>query len=380
MGIGQRMNGSSQPHAGSGTSGRGRVAFVHCGLHKTGTTSLRTRMRQIPSNKNFSFNYLETGGFILKDGTFDQDFANTFSMSKRIRAKNLVFASPNFLGLPWNGYADAVRNLRSLHVALSRTHQVHYVLYLRPQPEWVESCAVQWIQQGNSDSPNSMARRILNSRHIRYSLLIEDLLTLIPNHSLTVRIYRGQDSVEDFLTLLECGTDASVEQAVGANASLKMGEVRLLQELNRTLPLRESQTLRRLLQQRPRDPIHTRGHFLSQPIWAKLHEVAVEDWHELARYHLSKRSSTSSEFKEIAGRLQVPTPICDPEDALVQMEKYSAAVFALEQALYNLQGQLGPMTTLGSFIHRIRWRGTNERSNFIRAVRLSIRERTMRSR
>ena len=188
------------------------------------------------------------GGFIENDGLLKSISISKRNVDYRLRTKNLLFVSPNFLGLPWNCYDDAVSNLRRIHTALESAHEVHFIFYLRPQPDWVSSCVAQWVQQGHTDSPDEIALPMMKSRHIRYSLLIDDLLTVNPEDRLTLRIWDGRDTIQDFLTLVGWARPVvREEKSSGNHRSLRMGGILVQLAVNERAPLDSRQVLPKLI-------------------------------------------------------------------------------------------------------------------------------------
>lgn len=160
---------------------------IHCGLHKTGTSSIQLALRNSRRLKRV---------IVPKPGNDQSDKA---WRERLLQARNSTLLSDeNLLGAPFDGYASAQSRLAIMREALSGC-EYRLVVYLRPQPDWLESVYLQGIQQGYLQSPEEFWSQMRRAPYLQWSPLLDVLERESGASALIVRPYGdGTDSVTDF--------------------------------------------------------------------------------------------------------------------------------------------------------------------------------------
>ncbi len=160
---------------------------IHCGLHKTGTSSIQLALRNSRRLKRV---------IVPKPGNDQSDRAWRERL-KQARNSRLL-SDENLLGAPFDCYASAQSRISLMREALSDC-EYRLVVYLRPQPDWLESVYLQGIQQGCLQSPKEFWSEMRKAPYLRWSTLLDVLERESGATGLIVRPYGdGADSVADF--------------------------------------------------------------------------------------------------------------------------------------------------------------------------------------
>jgi len=360
------------------------VITIHCGLHKTGSSSIRRVLGTQPVARG-GIRFHGDGGLIERDGhlLLSKGVTNSRLQRDLRRGRDVLLVSPNFLGFPWDTYENAAENLASTNQLLRQWGPVRFVLYVRPQHSWVESCVAQYVQQGGTRSPEDVARRITSGSNIRFSALIREVTAAVPTSMVVVRSAAGADfdSVRDFLPLLDVSDHRSLPGVPGRrNVSLGVGGLSAMLKLNAELEPISRQQVRRLGQTKHTTVGTDKHSLLSLELREELRQIAIDDWWEIADLPLTEGSTPAEEFRNTAIQLKELSLPPVAQGAELLLLENSAALGLLAAAAEDLHGQLGRLTPFGSFVHRAVYKARFERPLLASAIRTSLRERWARLR
>lgn len=159
--------------------------ILHAGLHKTGSTSLQTSLRQ--------------AGLLLP--AHRSDFRSYSSMREKLtlaQARGLVASSEHFLGEMIEFYDSAPERIEWLTRSFD---SVKLIVYLRPHLSWHESAFAQLIQQGTICTESEYLERTQRSRVADFRKLVR-LVGEFNRVSAIGWIRCSPDVVDDFSTIL----------------------------------------------------------------------------------------------------------------------------------------------------------------------------------
>ena len=169
---------------------------VHCGLHKTGSSSIQLALA-----------HARVSGVVVPRPGDDQSDAGWRERLHRVLDGG-VFSDEKLLGTPFDGYAQAPSRLDIVRASL-RGRPCRLVVYLRPQPDWLESVYLQGVQEGRPEGPEEFWSRVREAPLLQWSGLLDLLEADGGAQQVLVRPYGDDvDVVADFA--LTCGVPGTV--------------------------------------------------------------------------------------------------------------------------------------------------------------------------
>jgi hypothetical protein len=219
-----------------GNTASGRRLFIHCGLHKTGTTALQTFLRDNTEPlRGAGILYPYAGRpdsyprgqhnlawQIARDRRFDKTWGDIEALAKEIDdfGGDLLLSSEDFEGSL--GKPEAFRPL--VQYAASTQRELVLIIYVRNQIPYVESIYCEKLRHGLGQEYARMVEQVINSKvylmnewifHFDYQFIAK-AMGAIPNVRLIFRDYhnlRADSVVTDFMSVI--GKDLPIVE--GAN-------------------------------------------------------------------------------------------------------------------------------------------------------------------
>lgn len=194
----------------------GRIAYIHAGTHKTGTTAIQTFMAmnepalaqagilwprsgratrwgsENAGHHNLAWQLGDFGRFMPEEGTFEQALDEIAAASSSV----VVLSSEDFYWL--REKTDALVLLRDRLAALG--YEPHVILYLRAQNELVQALCMQQGKEQQFFDFNAVMMRVLESGffpfagsdmryELQYTRLIEPFSAVFGDERIIVRPY-----------------------------------------------------------------------------------------------------------------------------------------------------------------------------------------------
>ena len=280
---------SRYSYDGRGEATRATMITIHCGLHKTGSSSIQLGLRLSGQRQR---------PIVLpQPGESQSDDA--WATKLRALPPRVIVSNENILGSPFDGYARAPERLRLIDASLSgRDYQ--FIVYFRPQLPWFQSVYLQGIQQGMDDSPDDFISRVTSSPYVHWQSLLE-LLRGSNATSVIARVYlSSRDVVTDFFAQAALGSPPDVGAAgFRENPSITAVQAPILRALNAGADSVDSARLRELFQGTLRMGA---PHGLS-PFSVDLQQACLDrfhrDWSALTEAVTSVDASEGAVFSEI---------------------------------------------------------------------------------
>ena len=192
---------------------------LHCGLHKTGTSSIQFALRRA-----------RLRGVVVPRVGDDQSDGGWQERLRRL-SKGGLLSDEKLLGNPFDGYAQAPARLDIVRKTLGDRPRC-LVVYLRPQPDWLESVYLQGVQQGRLEGPEEFWSRVRDAPFLQWSALLDLLEASGGAREIVVRPFGDNvDVVRDFA--LTCGLPSAVGQSQArANVSISAIQAPVLRSLS----------------------------------------------------------------------------------------------------------------------------------------------------
>lgn len=198
---------------------------IHCGLHKTGSSSIQLALELCTKR----------GRTIVtpKPGDDRSEHGWRERLSKVARAQNAVFSDENLLGSPFDGYQLAPERVAILRDALAGT-RYQIVVYLRPHVDWLPSVYLQGVQEGRTIGPEDFWAAIRDEPYLRWANLMELLKRDSGAERVIARAHtRSRDAVADFFEVVGLGKPPRTGRTmIQENVSIGAAQAPLLRELN----------------------------------------------------------------------------------------------------------------------------------------------------
>jgi hypothetical protein len=198
---------------------------IHCGLHKTGSSSIQLAL-ELCSKRGRTIVTPKPG-----DDRSEQGWRKR--LSKVARAQDAVFSDENLLGSPYDGYQLAPDRVAILRDALAGSpYQI--VVYLRPHVDWLPSVYLQGVQEGRTIGPEDFWAAIRDEPYLRWANLME----LLQRESGAERVIgrahtRSRDTVADFFEVVRLGEPPRTGKTmIRENVSIGAAQAPILRELN----------------------------------------------------------------------------------------------------------------------------------------------------
>jgi len=263
------------------------MLYIHCGLHKTGSTAIQQTLQR---DSKPEINYEHSGYWNLRQKIINEKWAS--SIIKSAAQNNLIISSESTLGSMANVYDDAAEKINSIK-SLFKDLDYCLIIYFRPHLPWLESVYTQLIHQGESLSPLDFISNVADRPYLNFTKLAELLIDTFDSQRLILRRYPGGScAVKDFYSVLNI-TPPQFE-APRTNPSLSPARLSIMRELNKISSQQESRQFRKLLQ-REIEPLHTsiKTSPFPEDIQISIQQRFENDWESLKPY--LQNSSVESE-------------------------------------------------------------------------------------
>ena len=211
---------------------------IHCGLHKTGTSSIQLALTLHRSRSRP----------ITVPAPGDRQSDEWWRSRLRTLPSRSIVSDENILGSPFDGYARADERVRLIDESLLG-RDFRFVVYFRPQLPWLQSVYLQGVQQGMADTPEAFLSRVTTSPGTRWHSLLQ-LLRSSAASSVIVRAYLPtRDIVGDFFAQVGLGAPpAVVAGGFRENPSVMAVHAPILRALNSGAHTGREEALRQLFQ------------------------------------------------------------------------------------------------------------------------------------
>ena len=137
---------------------------VHCGLHKTGSSSIQVALPLVVSTARRAI--------VTPD---PRDDRSELGWARRLRAltaaPDAIFSDENLLGDPDDAYRVSPDRVALLRDSLAGS-SFQLVVYLRPQVDWLGSVYLQGVQEGRTTSPEDFLAGVTSQRFLAWSNLV----------------------------------------------------------------------------------------------------------------------------------------------------------------------------------------------------------------
>ncbi|MDQ5975999.1 MAG: hypothetical protein QG661_3208, partial [Actinomycetota bacterium] len=205
---------------------------IHCGLHKTGSTSIQVALGSRTVRRS---SYV-----VVPRETDDQSESGWAARLLSLREHpEGVFSDEKLLGSPYDGYRLAPERV-NLVASTLRGLRFQVVLYVRPQIDWLPSLYLQSVQVGRTEDPYSFWSSIADAPFLSWVSLVRLLESASEAERVVVRAYvPGRDVVSDFMSVL--GSQARPNRSVRVNRSISAAEAPILLGINRDSSLTQVQ-------------------------------------------------------------------------------------------------------------------------------------------
>ena len=268
---------------------RATMITIHCGLHKTGSSSIQLGL-QLAGDRRHP---------IVLSQPHESQSDDAWASRLRALPSGAILSDENLLGSPFDGYARAPERLRIIDESLSG-RDYRFIVYFRPQLPWLQSLYLQGVQQGMDDAPEDFVDRVTASPCVRWQSML-GLLRGSDATSVVARAYvSSRDVVGDFFAQASLGAPPDVgASGFRENPSITAVQAPILRTLNSGADPAASARLRELFQGRLREGA-PRGF---SPFSAELQESCLhrfrDDWAALSEAVRSVDASEGLVFSEL---------------------------------------------------------------------------------
>jgi len=198
---------------------------VHCGLHKTGSSSIQLAL-ELSSKKGRTIVTPKPGDDRSETGWRDR-------LTKLAKSPNAVFSDEGLLGSPYDGYRLAPMRVAMLREALTGS-RYQVVVYLRAHVDWLPSVYLQGVQEGRTIGPEEFWASIKDEPYLRWANLLDLLQRESGAEKVIPRAHtRSRDAVADFFDVVGLGKPPRTgKTAIRENVSIGAAQAVLLRQLN----------------------------------------------------------------------------------------------------------------------------------------------------
>jgi len=198
---------------------------IHCGLHKTGSSSIQLAL-ELSSKRGWTI-------VTPKPGDDRSDHGWRQRLSNVASAQNAIFSDENLLGSPYDAYQLAPERVAMLREALGGS-RYQIVVYLRPHVDWLPSVYLQGVQEGRTIGAEDFWASIRDKPYLRWANLIDLLQRESGAARVIVRAHNhSRDAVGDFFEVVGIGKPPRTGKSmIRENVSIGAAQAPLLRELN----------------------------------------------------------------------------------------------------------------------------------------------------
>ena len=264
---------------------------LHCGLHKTGSSSIQVALRSVRIRKGNV--HLPVSGMDQSEDAWRYRLANL--------GDNDVLSNENLLGSPFDGYGTAERRAALLKDSLSgRGFQL--IWYIRPQLSWLQSVYLQGVQQGSSETAEGFLSRCLMSPSLNWSHLW-DVLESTGAQAVVPRAYvPSRNVVSDFLNLCGHGVPTTKQAELRVNTSISPAQAVIMRELNAQSDSAKNEMLRAAFQQGSRRSSVKRQSVFSESRQVEVLQAYAGDWEAVTSRVRVTDALESQQFEQVGAR------------------------------------------------------------------------------
>ena len=206
-----------------------KKVVVHCGMTKTGSTAIQLFLRNegIPD----SFSYPESPNNHMSHFPFlqNEQAVALISRFQNSDKDTLILSDENLYRTHWE---KAQRFWRDLSAS---EYDILAVMYVRPQPIWIQSIYQQYVTQWDhryaGDIYSFISRFSIDLNYFRHVRFLQALGIQVQVRSYDYALSTG-GSVSDFLKVLEIEHEPQILEAQ-ANPSMGRSAVEVVREMNR---------------------------------------------------------------------------------------------------------------------------------------------------
>ncbi len=213
-------------------------------------------------------------------------------------------------------YAKAPQSVEAMCDYFTPHTEMRIIVYLRPQHEWVEAAYGQLVRHGRGRSmPLSkymhlldvkhFCEMVLQSRYVRYSQLVNDLIDVAGSNTLIIKPYsKGLDISRSFFATAGIESGRGGQSSFRENLSLTALQVEILASLRRLTKISDAERALMLFEYMKRERLTKFDgdgfSVIPDEYFVRLLEVADADWRQLMQLpqSVTERSEVKS-FDEI---------------------------------------------------------------------------------
>lgn len=163
--------------------------------------------------------------------------------------KTVIFSSESFSGWPFTGYQNSSVAAAMLREATTG-HDIKIIIYLRQQPDFIESMYAQAIQEGGTLSLDDFIGGFMVQGALMYSRIVNDVSNNFGHSNVFVRSYHAASRkgiLADFGELVGVPRLAEFAQE-RKNPSYSLHAIEIAKRSNRALKVAQQRRLRQALQ------------------------------------------------------------------------------------------------------------------------------------
>ena len=292
---------------------------IHCGLHKTGSSSIQLALKLLGKSKGRVM--------IVPNPTDDRTEQGWSDRVKELAcSSDAIFSDENLLCTPDDGYQLAPKRVAMLRDALDgSSYQI--VVYLRPQLDWLTSVYLQGVQEGRTIRAEEFWTGIKDEPLLEWSRLLDLLRKESGAERVIARAHtRSRDAVADFFEVCSLVKPPRTGKTmIRINASIAAVQAPVLIALNELPDVTPEQRgqLRSVFQQVLEQGAPVGLSSFPEPVQREIAEKFRDDWLAVANSLAVDDPHESSIFLNEAQRWSEPLiPFAGAilDDAAVQRE------------------------------------------------------------
>lgn len=281
--------------------------YLHIGAHKTASSFVQTLLREnnrallgqglkvVPRHKLMKSNFYKELSFVNKnqrEGDAEKAKKGIIELLPVRKDRNCLFTSEDlFSSLRVSDFYQNIKSSLRFLGDLVDDYEVHVILYIRRQADYVESKYTQFIHIGRSVSFSEFLGGEI-PRYLDWGVVADDIAEVVGRDNVHIKPYEsikklgGEGFFKEFLDLVGISEhegmrfSPSVETGKGANRSYSEIAIEIAKKVNPILEESDQKIFRTFLQENFSTATHKRAEFFSK-----------EDREDLFKYYspLNKR-------------------------------------------------------------------------------------------